>query len=120
MRSGRRCCPSKLKARTRGETSALFWPRRGRSQPIVVDAGDALPGEVAGWQALLDDGQPLVIEAHTRRRVILDLDEYVCAYPQIQLSGGRGSRWSSAGAEALHVVDVGRKQGQRDGSRAKR
>ena len=91
--------------------SATAWDD---PQLIVVDAGDALPGEVAGWQALLDDGQPLVVEAHTRRRVTLDLEEYVCAYPQIQLSGGRGSRVVIGWAEALHVDASGESKGQRD------
>jgi alpha-L-rhamnosidase len=36
-------------------------------QFIAVDATAALPAEVAGWQALLDEAQPLVIPAHTHR-----------------------------------------------------
>ncbi len=84
------------------------------AQLIAVDANAALPAEVAAWQALLDEAQPLVIPAHSHRQVILDLEEYVCAYPQVQLSGGRGSRLTIGWAEALHLDASGRSKGQRD------
>lgn len=84
-------------------------------QNVAVDAADALPAEVAGWQALVDGAQPLVIPAHSHRQVILDLEEYFCAYPQVQLSGGRGSRIVVGWAEALHLDAAGHEKGQRDG-----
>jgi hypothetical protein len=40
------------------------------------------------WQALLDGTAPLTIPAHTTQRVIIDINEYVCAYPQLTISGG--------------------------------
>ena len=83
-------------------------------QFIAIDASAALPAEVAGWQTLLDEAQPLVIPAHTHRQVILDLDEYVCAYPQVQLSGGRGSSLTLGWAEALHLDASGQSKGHRD------
>ena len=61
-------------------------------QAVEVIAEANLLTEVAVWQALLDDATPLVIPAHTHRQVVLDLADYVCAYPQLQLSGGSGSR----------------------------
>lgn len=84
-------------------------------QTVTVDAVDALPAEVAGWQALVDGAQPLEIPAHSHRQVILDLEEYFCAYPQVQLSGGQGSRVVVGWAEALHLDASGREKGQRDG-----
>ena len=84
-------------------------------QTIAVDAAAALPAEVAHWQALVDGAQPLEIPAHSHRQVILDLEAYVCAYPQVQLSGGRGSRIVIGWAEALHLDAAGREKGQRDG-----
>jgi hypothetical protein len=83
-------------------------------QVIAVDADAALPDEVAAWQALLDEERPLVIPAQTRRQVILDLEAYVCAYPQLQLSGGRDSQLTIGWAEALHLDATGRSKGQRD------
>jgi len=83
-------------------------------QLITVAADAGLTAEVAGWEALLDEAQPLVIPARTHRQVILDLEEYVCAYPQVKLSGGRGSRLTIGWAEALHLDASGRSKGQRD------
>lgn len=83
-------------------------------QFIAVVANAGLPAEVAEWQSLLDEAQPLVIPAHTQRQIILDLEEYVCAYPQVRLSGGRGSRLTIGWAEALHLDASGQSKGQRD------
>jgi hypothetical protein len=58
----------------------------------VVVADASLPSEVTVWQSLLDESRPLVIPPHTNRQVVLDLEQYVCAYPQVRLSGGSGSQ----------------------------
>ena len=65
-----------------------------------VEAANHLAGEAAGWQALLK-GAPLTLPAHTTRRVIVDLDDYYCVYPQLVTSGGRGAVVSLKWAEAL-------------------
>jgi alpha-L-rhamnosidase len=83
-------------------------------QAVEVIAGANLLAEVVVWQALLDDATPLVIPAHTHRQVVLDLADYVCAYPQLQLSGGSGSRLIIGWAEALHLDASGKTKGQRD------
>ena len=81
---------------------------------LEAGAGGELGTEAAGWQAWLDDAQPLVIPPHSHRQVILDLEEYVCAYPQLQLSGGRDSQVVVGWAEALHLDASGASKGQRD------
>ena len=45
--------------------------------------------------ALLQKGRPVTIPAHSIRCVLLDLDNYYCAYPELVVSGGKGSevRW---------------------------
>ena len=83
-------------------------------QSVEVVAGANLPAEAAAWQAMLDGSAPLLIPPYTRRQVILDLEQYVCAYPQLLLSGGRGSRLSVGWAEALFLDASGRAKGQRD------
>ena len=106
--------------------SQLAVPRRGGRvryaaaaawddpQFIAVPAGGGLEEDASAWQAWLDGVQPLVIPAHSHREVILDLEEYVCAYPQLELSGGRGSRVVVGWAEALHLDASGASKGQRD------
>lgn len=83
-------------------------------QTVAVGAGGNLPAEMAGWQSLVDGSKPLLIPAHTRRQVVLDLEEYVCAYPQLRLSGGSGSQITVGWAEALFLDASGRVKGQRD------
>lgn len=91
--------------------SAAAWDD---PQFITVEAEAGLPADVAHWQALLDDARPLTIPTHTHRRVILDLEEYVCAYPRMQLSGGRDSQVIVGWAEALHLDASGKDKGHRD------
>lgn len=83
-------------------------------QSVMVAASASLPSEVAVWQSMLDVSTPLMIPPHTHRQVVLDLEEYVCAYPQMSLTGGKGSRITIGWAEALHLDSSGRAKGQRD------
>ncbi len=83
----------------------------GPTTELAVRAADCLEAEVDGWQRLLA-GEPLTVPARTSRRVLLDLEAYVCAYPRLTLSGGRGSVVQLNWQEALLESD-GRK-GHRD------
>jgi alpha-L-rhamnosidase len=83
-------------------------------QEVVIDPNTNLHGEAAIWQALLDGSEPIMIPSHTHRQVVLDLEQYVCAYPQIRLSGGKGSRLIVGWAEALYLDSQGQAKGQRD------
>lgn len=83
----------------------------GLTHEIPVLAKDSIPGEVSAWQGLIE-GKPLTIPAHTKRRAILDLEQYVCAYPELHLQLGKGSTVRVHWQEAL-FVDGGSK-GNRD------
>lgn len=69
--------------------------------PIAVRAADHLPAESEAWQHLVCGRAPLTLPPRTRRRVIVDLDDYVCAYPEIEVSGGAGSLVRILWAESL-------------------
>ena len=84
------------------------------AQSVQVDADANLFTEAAAWQSMIDGTAPMVVPPHTRRQVIIDLEDYVCAYPQLQLSGGAGSRITIGWAEALHLDASGHAKGQRD------
>jgi alpha-L-rhamnosidase len=58
---------------------------------IPVRAADHLAAETDHWQDLLAGHAVAGVPAHTRRRVIVDLEDYVCAYPELVTSGGKGS-----------------------------
>ncbi len=68
---------------------------------VPIRASDDRPAEHAPWQGLIDGHVPLTIAPHTGRRVILDLGDYICAYPELTVTGGGGSRIELRWAEAL-------------------
>lgn len=73
------------------------WPN------TPVRAADHLPAESSGWQGVVDGTSGLTIPPHTNRRVILDLQTYLCAYPELVVSGGKGSRITVNWTESLRL-----------------
>lgn len=69
----------------------------------IVRAADHLAGEAAAWDALLAGKAPITIPPRTTRRVIVDLENYYCAYTDVVTTGGRGSLVRSWWAEALYL-----------------
>src|ERR1043165_4664951 len=80
-------------------------------EKVPVVAGACLKLEETRWQAMINGIAPFVVPPHTRRQVIIDLDDYFCAYPQIQLSGGKGSQLTIGWAEALYVDSTSHDKG---------
>ena len=81
---------------------------------IPIRAADNNVDEQAAWQGLLDDVQPLTIPPYTGRRVLLDLTDYVCAYPELVVSGGQGSRVRVNWQEALYEQLPAQTKGDRN------
>jgi len=83
---------------------------------IPVRGQDHLTGEADAWTGLLQGRGPLTVPPHTARRVLVDLENYYCAYPEIVTSGGAGSTVRLLWAEALvHDPDPWRaNKGNRD------
>ncbi|MBC8138385.1 MAG: alpha-L-rhamnosidase [Fibrella sp.] len=69
---------------------------------VSVQVANHLAAEAEDWQKLVAGDAPLVVPAHTRRRVIVDLENYVCAYPEVTVSGGAGSLIRVHWQEALY------------------
>ncbi len=57
--------------------------------------------EESGWDKLMHGKHSVTLPPYTTRRVIIDLENYYCAYPEIITSGGAGSRVRLLWAEAL-------------------
>lgn len=68
--------------------------------PLVLPERN-LDVEHDGWERVLH-GEGLRIPANTARRVILDFNEYYCAYPLIKTSGGGGATITVKWAEGLY------------------
>ncbi|MBC7808126.1 MAG: alpha-L-rhamnosidase [Akkermansiaceae bacterium] len=70
---------------------------------IAVQAANHLAQESEGWQRLVAGDAALTIPANTRRRVILDLQNYLCAYPEVTVSGGAGGMVRVHWQESLYT-----------------
>ncbi len=70
-------------------------------QLVAIDPMKHLAGEAAAWTALLSDGIALSIPPGSTRRVIIDLEDYVCGYPNLMTSGGSGASIRMHWAESL-------------------
>ncbi len=55
------------------------------------------------WQSMLEKRQPFNVPAHRRIRILLDLEQYVCAYPLLVVGKGLGARLRLSWAESLFV-----------------
>jgi hypothetical protein len=73
---------------------------------LPVRERDDLPQEREGWQQLLQGQGPLTVPAHTQRRVLIDLDDYVCAYPHLVTQGGAGAQVRVTWAESLYEQEI--------------
>jgi hypothetical protein len=68
----------------------------------LVKAAQHHPERVEEWQQVLNGTGSLAIEANTSWRLIIDLENYYCAYPELVTSGGAGTRITIAWAESLY------------------
>ena len=57
-----------------------------------VRAAQHRAGEAIAWQRMLTGHGTVTIPARQTRRVLIDLENYYCAYPELVTSGGAGSR----------------------------
>jgi alpha-L-rhamnosidase len=100
--------------------SAAHHPIHGLQENKWIMAPSPLPGQLAeprtcgtvratsepAFQNLLDNRTPFVVPANTTLSFICDLNDYYCAYPRIQCSGGADAQVSWGWAEALFENDL--------------
>jgi len=67
----------------------------------TVQAADNLTSELDSWNLIKGKGS-VTVPANKTRRVIIDLDDYYCAYPEITTSGGKGASIRLLWAESLY------------------
>ncbi len=85
------------------------------TKPVPVVQYNHLAAEVPGWNSLLQGRSALTISPHTMRRLIVDLGNYYCAFPEVVTSGGKGSKLRIQWAEALYEQSqMGGPKGNRD------
>ena len=84
------------------------------TRPIAIDPAKHISPEAEAWNALLKGGGAVTVPVNAIRRVIVDLDDYYCAFPRLTTSGGAGSLVRIQWAEALFEKPDGGAKGNRD------
>jgi hypothetical protein len=92
----------------------MTWNIETITTPIPIRAADHQPEQVLAWGRLLAGDGAVTVPPRTRRRVIIDLEDYVCAYPQLTISGGAGGRVRIHWQESLYEDAVKTVKGNRD------
>ena len=121
MRHDRRLRPTRLPEQRRtlrqvGEVRAVVDPAKPFFRPITAEE-IAAASEAAGWNALLQKGEPLTVPARTKAAVLVDLGDYFTAFPVATLGGGRESRVTLTWSEALYETDAAGKPTNGKGDR---
>ena len=60
---------------------------------------------VAEANALLAGKGKVIVPPHAKRRILWDLGDYWCAYPELSTSGGKGAKIAWGWAESLYTGD---------------
>ena len=84
--------------------------------PIISKSN--LADKVAGWNNLLTRGESILVDPNSKIRVIIDLQDYYCAYPKLIVSNGEGAsvriHWAESLYEELQSNPSSAPKGQRD------
>jgi len=84
-----------------GHAAALGNAALGRAD--VVRAEQTRHPDWPQWQALLAGRGEVVVPANSERFLLWDLENYFCAYPLCEVSGGNGARLAWSWAESLYL-----------------
>jgi len=69
----------------------------------VVSAEQTRNPDLPKWQVLIDGKEQVVVPANTEEFLLWDLDNYYCAYPLCEVSGGAGAKLAWSWAESLYL-----------------
>jgi len=96
-----------------GRVRNISAPVLSATHSIPIRAADHLAAEEPAWAALLAGKGALTIPPHTRRRVLVDLDDYYCAYEELIVSGGDRSlvrlHWQESLFDDIAKADKGQR-----------
>lgn len=71
-----------------GQLRHLSAPALSQTHSIPIRAVDHLADEAPAWEGLLRGDRKVIIPPNTRRRALIDLNDYYCAYPELIVSWG--------------------------------
>ena len=81
---------------------------------VPIREADNLVAEIEPWNQLIAGVGSLLVPPRTRRRALIDLHNYYCAYPEVVVSGGAGSSIRVHWQESLYCEPEARTKGNRD------
>jgi alpha-L-rhamnosidase len=81
---------------------------------IPILRADNIEAENDAWHKLLCGQGTAVVPPHTRRRVIVDLENYYCAYPEFVTTGGKDALVRVNWQESLFDDEKAKNKGNRD------
>ena len=71
-----------------GRVCNISAPTLSATHSVPIRAADHIAAEEPAWSALLAGRGFVTVPPNTRRRVLIDLQNYYCAYEEIVVSGG--------------------------------
>ena len=86
----------------------------GEMHTVVVRKAEHDEKLAAAWDAMLRGEAPVQVPANSAVRVIVDLENYYCAFPELTLSGGKDAVASVRWAESLYEDAPAHRKGHRD------
>lgn len=109
------CLPEQLRRPVGGGGRIRSVSAIADEEPFPDDA----PAADSPWQALVEGAGTVTVPPATRVTVLWDLDQYHTAYPEVTLSGGRGSSVAVRWAESCCIIPEGeeRPNGRHKGNR---
>ncbi len=86
---------------TPGRVMAADRSLLGPNVPVLAE--QAKSPDLPQWQELLQGSAPVVVPANSERFMLWDLENYYCAYPVCEVSGGAGGKLTWTWAESLYL-----------------
>jgi hypothetical protein len=97
-----------------GRVRFVSAPAGERTASLPIRTSDHLAEETEMWQGLFSGQSSVTVPPHTRRRVIVDLENYYCAYHEVRTTGGAGSLVRVCWQESLYEDLSTNRKGHRD------
>ncbi|MCX8052424.1 MAG: alpha-L-rhamnosidase [Armatimonadetes bacterium] len=85
-----------------GSVRFVSEPPSEETHSIPIRSQDNLESEIGNWNLIIRSKGSITIPPNTIRRVIVDLENYHCAYPEVVASGGKESLIRVLWAESLY------------------
>ncbi len=86
---------------TAGHAAALGSGALARNDAVTAE--QARHPDLPKWQALVEGRAEIVVPANTEEFLLWDLENYYCAYPTCEVSGGAGAKLAWSWAESLYL-----------------